>query len=180
MKYLLALLMLGLTGCAEARPAPFEQYTYRVIFESGSLCSATAVARDVILTATHCVEKGDTFLVIAGKRVSIGAVIEDGSDHALIQVDVRFKTWAKRGATPKLGDQVRIYGNADGFEQIYRQGYVMGWRGAQLVMDMNCGLGDSGAGIFNDAGELVGVVSAVHVGRAYNKFCIAYHLGVLG
>jgi len=180
MKYLLALLALSLSGCADARPAPVEQYTYRIILPSGALCSATAVAKDVILTAKHCVEGDEKTLTIAGQTVPIGQMAEDGLDHVLIQVGVTFKTWASRGPTPKPGDAVRIYGNADGYEQIYRTGYVMGWAGYQLLMDMNCGLGDSGAGIFNDAGQLVGVVSAVHVGRAYNKFCIAYQLGVLG
>jgi len=179
MKCLFALLMM-LSGCAEARPVPIEQYTYRIELPSGSLCSATAVAKDVILTARHCVEGDEKSLVIAGQTVRIGMMAEDGSDHLLIQLDVEFKVWATRGPTPKAGDELRIVGNADGYIQMLRRGYVMGWDRNQMLMDMNCGLGDSGAGIFNEAGQLVGVVSAVHVGKVTNKFCIAYHLGVLG
>lgn len=180
MKYLPALLALTLSGCAEARPTPVKQYTYRIEFESGALCSATAVAKDVILTATHCVEKSDTSVVIAGRKVSIEAVVEDATDHAWISLDMEFETWAERGPTPNVGDALRIFGNADGYDQIYRTGYAMGWAGNQLLMDMNCGFGDSGAGVFNDSGQLVGVVSAIHTGKNHNKFCIAYQLGVLG
>lgn len=174
MKFLATLLLASLAGCADARPS-FERFTYRIGTQDGGLCSATAVGQDVLLTAKHCIGEGDTVVYLGDKRVTVRHIEVDGRDHALLWVDRRFSVWAQRGATPVKGDALSIFGNVDGFEQFYRVGRMSGWYSSAMLMDMTCGKGDSGAGVFNESGQLVGMVSAVYVGPIV-RFCVSYPL----
>lgn len=174
MKTLSVLLLASLAGCAGARPS-VERYTYRIGTQDGGLCSATAIAKDVLLTAKHCVGESDTVVYIGGKRYGISHIEADSRDHALLWVDRRFPEWVQRGATPKKGDALSFVGNVDGFDQLYRYGHMAGWYGGAMVLDITCGRGDSGAGVFNESGQLVGVVSAVYAGPIVH-FCISYPL----
>lgn len=172
MRCLFVFLMLLLSGCVQARPS-VEQYTYRIATQDGGLCSATAVGRDTLLTAKHCIKQTDSYLYIGTERVGIAHIEVDQRDHALLRIQKRLPVWTQRGPSPKKGDRVQVLGNVDGFDQLYRFGTFAGWYQGALVYDMTCGKGDSGAGIFNEQGQLVGVVSAVYVGEIV-RLCVAY------
>lgn len=172
MRCLFVFLMLVLSGCAQARPS-IEQYTYRIGTQDGGLCSATAVGRNTLLTAAHCVNRTDSYIYIGAERISVSQIEVDSRDHALLRVQKRLPVWAQRGPSPKKGELVQMLGNVDGFEQLYRFGTFAGWYQGALVYDMTCGKGDSGAGIFNEQGQLIGVVSAVYVGPII-QLCVSY------
>lgn len=174
MRTLAVLLLASLTSCADARPS-IERYTYRIGTQDGGLCSATAVGRDVLLTAKHCIEATDSVIYIGDKRVEIKHIETDSRDHALLWVGQRFPVWVQRGATPVKGDALSFIGNVDGFDQFYRSGQMAGWYSSAMVLDMTCGKGDSGAGVFNESGQLVGMISAVYVGPIV-RFCVSYPL----
>jgi hypothetical protein len=176
MRCLAVLLLFLLAGCANARPST-EQYTYRIGTQDGGLCSATAVGRSTLLTAKHCVSLTDTVVYVGGKRVAITRIEVDGYDHALLWVQTRFPAWAQRGPSPKKADVIHFFGNVDSFEQLYREGHMSGWYGGAFVLDITCGKGDSGAGVFNEQGQLFSVVSAVYVGPII-RFCVAYPLAL--
>ena len=172
MRTFIAVLLLALAGCASAGPSA-EKYTYRVGMQDGGLCSATAVAANVLLTAKHCLQPSDNFVVLEDRRIPILRVEVDSRDHALVWVGKKFPAWAKRGPAPPKGAALSFFGNVDGFVQLYRTGRMAGWEGGAMVYDMTCGKGDSGAGVFNESGELVGMVSAVYVGPIV-RLCISY------
>ncbi|WP_414488385.1 trypsin-like peptidase domain-containing protein [Stenotrophomonas maltophilia] len=174
MRTLAVLLLASLAGCADARPS-IERYTYRIGTQDGGLCSATAVGREVLLTAKHCIEATDSVIYIGGKRVEIKHIETDSRDHALLWVGQRFPVWVQRGATPVKGDALSFVGNVDGFDQFYRSGQMAGWYSSAMLLDMTCGKGDSGAGVFNESGQLVGMISAVYVGPIV-RFCVSYPL----
>lgn len=174
MRTLAVLLLASLAGCAGARPS-VERYTYRIGTQDGGLCSATAVGREVLLTAKHCIAENDSVVYLGDKRVTIRHIEVDGRDHALLWVDERFPVWAQRGPTPHKGDALSFVGNVDGFDQFYRSGQMAGWYSSAMLLDMTCGKGDSGAGVFNESGQLVGMISAVYVGPIV-RFCVSYPL----
>lgn len=174
MRCLSVFLMLLLSGCAGARPS-VERYTYRIGTQDGGLCSATAIAKDVLLTAKHCIGESDTVVYIGDKRVTVRHIETDARDHALLWVDKRFPEWAQFGPSPKVGDEIEFYGNSEGLNQVYRRGYVAAYLGQYMYSDAMVGRGDSGAGIFNSSGQLVGVVSAVHIGEIV-RYAVSFPL----
>lgn len=158
----LALLALMLSGCGCAsvpQPADLRLTTLRIETRD-AICSATAVGPQTLLTATHCL--GTLLQTVEGHRVEVDRVQDLQHDHALVTVrGVRFLHWAHRGPVPKQGDRVRWWGNPMGEPDVYRQGYVAKVSNDFIAIDATICHGDSGAGVFNDAGQLVAVVSAM-------------------
>ena len=173
MKYA-ALLLIFLAGCSDApaRDISVIQGTaVRLEFEKNGVCSGTAVGRDLVLTAEHCFE-GERLVRINGKEAYALRMVKDGKDHVLVKVSMTFKSWAPMGKAPKQGDKVRWIGNPAGEPNVYREGYVSRVEKNSVLVDAQVWKGDSGAGLFNDKGEVIGVVSAM-VG-ASSSFVLAY------
>ena len=155
MRLLLLALLLSLAGCAESHP---RDYALRII-TGKMVCSATAVGPDTIETAAHCLSKPLTS--INGKPAKVERSQEIAFDRLRVVVSgVTFKTWAKLGEAVQ-GQRVRWWGQPRGFPFIAREGRVAGVFQDGVLIDGTVCPGDSGSGLFNDAGELVGVVSAM-------------------
>lgn len=161
---LLLLILLGAgCGCASIPSHQSLRSTALRLEFVGGLCSGTAIASDKLLTATHCWKYGK-LLKVNGTQVELVRATEDKKDHSVATiVGLNFNSWAKFGAIPKQGDRVRFFGNPKGNADVYREGYVAHVNEKVIAVSMMVCLGDSGAGIFNDSGELVGMVSAVTV-----------------
>lgn len=173
-KYLLALLLL--TGCSAAPAYANKDAVHRIETLGGGVCGATAVGKHVLLTAAHCIGPTDRLLIIDGTGVSIHHIEVDGSDHALIVVAQTFPVHVSLGKPPKQGDRVHWWGNPAGWADMYRTGVVAGlFEGGNTAIDANGWLGDSGSGVFNARGELVGVVSAI-AGQQIFKFTVMYQI----
>jgi V8-like Glu-specific endopeptidase len=144
--------------------------TARLDFDYGT-CSGTIVAPNVILSAAHCFQEEDDDLGVVsapretmkvdGYKVTILAVVYDDNDHALVKVDTSFRHFAKLAKPPAVGAHVHYWGNPDRVSNQYREGYVTGYKHDAMLMNVNGFFGDSGAGIFNEAGEVVGVMSFI-------------------
>lgn len=149
-------IMAVLAGCATPN---LRDTVLRLDFEKG-LCSGTAVGPHTLMTANHCFLTGDLkrvngHPVRAGKRVKLSA------DGVLVDVDMTFPKYAKRGPRPVQGQRVRFIGNPGGNADVYREGYVArAWTDGVVIVAPVC-KGDSGAGLFADDGRVVGVVSAM-------------------
>jgi len=112
-------------------------------------------------------------ILVNGKRCEVWRVIDDGADHALVTLsrDCPQKHVARRGKEPKVGDEVFCWGSPGDFFDLLRVGRVAGkakmpeaseWPVLQypaLRLTGAFARGDSGAGVFNMQGELVGVIS---------------------
>ena len=170
MKTLLLALLLSLSGCA---PSIDTQSMTAVRLEIGEgVCSGTVVAPTVILSAGHCFideeddDEGDpapapTHMLVNGRDVKILAIVFDGNDHALVEVDFFFHDWASIGKQPPVGTHVHYWGNPAGKNFLYREGYVTNYDHSMMMLNINGFFGDSGAGIFDEAGNVVGVVNII-------------------
>jgi hypothetical protein len=175
MKILLALALLVLGGCANAHP---RDVALTLDLERGT-CSGTAVGKDLILTASHCLEDGNRIQAINGQEAYGLKVVHDGADHALVRVTMKFKQWAKVSRrAPMTTERVQWVGNPAAQIHVYREGYVARSWPSEIWLDAHGFNGDSGAGVFCGDGQVCGVVSA---GKIWTNgpfsFSVLYPLG---
>lgn len=167
MKSLFAIAILFLAGCIGCTSLPTQasekDLAVQLNFPSGGLCSGTPVSRTAILTAYHCVDDAPTSMTVDGQPTVITRIISDGKDHALLLTQMRYKSWASFGALPRAGDQVHIWGNPAGLNDLYRSGWYIGLAEGVYLYDMNVWHGDSGAAVLNDRGEVVGVITGYFI-----------------
>jgi S1-C subfamily serine protease len=64
-------------------------------------------------------------------------------------------------ATAHIQDAVYVVGNPLGVRDVYSEGVVAGYEGIDLLIQMPCIYGNSGSGVFNSSGKLVGIVYAL-------------------
>lgn len=185
MKLLLAATLCVLAGCAGNPVANAHRSTVRLEMDNGT-CSGTVVGPHTILTAEHCLTDTHT-LAIDGQPVAMVRVTLDHHDHALVRVNATFSAWVNRGATEGQGQAVFVLGNPGDLKDMYRHGFIAGQsrvKGVTVTLyDLNGYYGDSGSGIFNDQGDLIGVVSVLEqqVDGGYMKlmgsFALAFTAG---
>ena len=161
MRYLLPLLLL-LSGCwCMSVPSHDElrATALRLEFQDG-VCSGTAIGPDTLLTAVHCMAQ--PLLRVNGQSVTVTASRTESRDRIVVKVSgIRFKAWAKRGPMPLQGDTLRFWGVPQGEPDVYREVIVSRARTDQLVLQGVICPGDSGAGLVDAQGRVVGVVSAM-------------------
>lgn len=159
-----ALMLLILAGGfnSAARLERIRAVSLVLMFDNG-VCSGTAVARDVILSAEHCFSDKSTLKTINGSEVKVLNIMRDGNDHVLVRVSVQFETWAKVGDAPKQAERVRWIGNPRGLPNMYREGYVVRSDEESVLIDAPAYKGDSGSGVFNEKGQVVAVLSGAMV-----------------
>lgn len=143
------------------------------------LCSGTAVAPHTLLTATHCMD-GAPLATINNIPTLVLAQVDDGNDHTLVTVVTEFPVWSPIAQRkPVQGEPVRYWGNPMGLADVYREGYVGGYcnvpdvcmdvppvrtgklQGEAYMLITQGAPGDSGAGVLDARGNVIGVVSAV-------------------
>lgn len=162
----LLLVLAGCGGCATVPEVPTDDelrgLSLRLISRQeggkGQLCGGTPMGPDNFVTARHCVF-GFDLATVNGIKVKAIAFTEENADRVRVTLsEPIFKTWAKPG-TVKQGDRVRWWGNPRGLAGIYRVGTVVFAADGLVVTDAHVCHGDSGSGLFNDAGEIVAVMS---------------------
>jgi V8-like Glu-specific endopeptidase len=175
MKSAALVLLALLVGCGGCAGVPSRDYlkgtALRLEFTDG-LCSGTSRGPHELSTAAHCVA-GGALVKVNGKPVSVVGIRETGPDAVIVSVrGIKFDRWPRVGVA-KQGDNVWWIGQPMGAPFQLRQGYVSGiWEGDVLIAAATC-VGDSGSGIFNERGELVGIVSRIPTPR-----CSAFVLAV--
>ncbi len=182
MKLLLALLLAFpsfMTNSLEASVSPMEKAKLAHVTlstKSGKIfCGGFAVDTNVVATATHCVVAAlmhGEDIYFNGKSCDTDTIIEmDYRDHLLVSTCQSYSHTAKLAPLPKVGEHVFVWGHPDGWPLMYREGAVAGaypqeeaWNetpaGAITTFyDFNLWHGDSGSAIYNEDGEVVGMVS---------------------
>ena len=135
------------------------------------------------VTAAHC-ELGTDEIVLQGKDdapdvdLKIERAVRDGYDHTIMYVSpidlagYVFPFFAPVDLVHKFvrGEDVFLIGNPHGFSNIFRKGYVAGYTLCdglnqesipEILIDVRVGEGDSGAGIFDGNGNLIGLCRAL-------------------
>lgn len=122
-------------------------------------CSGVMIGPRLLLSASHCFE-GGRLLTVNQVPVNVVEYRHDGQDHAVLLLDTSFPAWvAVNYGGASQGDRVFMYGNPAGILDILRRGYVMGHNAQGMLLDFPASPGDSGAAIFNEAGEVIGILS---------------------
>lgn len=156
-------IVLGMAGCATLFPRAEDRVhaaTTLLEFTGGGTCSGTMIAPKVLLSASHCFDDDSTLLTVNHVPVNVEDIKRDGADHAWVTLDVSFPSYVQMGRPLEQGDSVFIYGNPGGERDLLRRGYVVGIQsGGGIYLDARISHGDSGAGVFNKHGQLVGVIS---------------------
>lgn len=172
MRFLLLIAVLVVTGCAGCASVPkvstaeqLRAVALRLEFRgpmgAWSICGGTAVAADAIETATHCA--GLPLSTINGKPARAVKYDKVSDDRVRVVIEgVTFERWAVNGKKPATGDRVRWWGQPQGVPFVYREGRVVAMEPGGIVVDATVCKGDSGSGLFNDEGDLVGVVSGMN------------------
>lgn len=147
--------------------------TAKTLILGNSVCSGTAIGRHALLTAEHCLDKGA--LTIDGQPAKILEVVKGGKDQVILRVDLTFRHAAPFGPKPLQGQRIHYIGNA-GTPKLYRTGHVSAITEQTVILDVNGFMGDSGAAVFNEAGQIVGLVSGILVIDIF-KMTACWHLG---
>lgn len=141
------------------------------------VCSATIVGPNLIMTAAHCLPENKEIKTVklttlAGTgvnivQVDIAKTWVDKSDHAFLLFNVIentrvFRIYATIGPWFQEGQNFEYYGNPYGLSGIYRRGYVSIVTRDSVALTSNGWKGDSGAGIFDEYGRVMGIVSALY------------------
>lgn len=163
----LLLVMLLCAGACSEYVAPVNPgalvYIYGTKGNEWESCSGTVVNADpgVVLTAAHCLMPGFAlrFNGRPAKALRIVALSGESQDQALMRLDITFPGAAPLGPMPKEGNRARWWGNCCDRSNFYREGYVTDVGADDFTLVGTIWRGDSGAGVFNEAGELVGVVT---------------------
>ena len=122
-----------------------------------------------ILTCYHvlnaCSEDKLYVRTIKGKLPTTIIKINEEEDLALIKVNERLNKKAIKGVVKqyKLGGFVNSTGHYLGKPYFYNEGVITAKSGRYLVCQLPTASGDSGSGVFNRKGELVGLVRGIKI-----------------
>jgi hypothetical protein len=144
-------------------------------------CSGTVIGPHAILTAQHCFANTNLVgLDMDVQPTQITSAILDGNDHVIYIVNRTFTQWSSVDENPlTVGEQIHYWGNP-GQLDVYGYGYFkesipfmeVDPSGTFIFQHfvMRVLHGDSGAGMFNDAGDIVAVVSMGD--ESANGYCL--------
>ena len=146
------------------------------IGEDGMCWSGTGVVIKVtdtetyVLTNNHVSGKGQDNVVLfienGDSKVKAEIVKQHAYvDAAVIKVPVKLigKTGIKKIASVAISEPVYVVGNPLGVKNVYSEGVVAGFEGVSMLLQMPCIYGNSGSGVFDKNGNLVGLVFALEM-----------------
>lgn len=161
MRLCVVVMLCLLTACCASVPVDFastDAAAVRLDWPHEQICSGTAVGAHTLLAAAHCFDNGTGWVLVNDVRADYKVIANDGNDHVLVRISTRQAHVASLGPKPAQGDVVYTHGNPGGYENLLIVGRVAGWVDGQMLVDSNNWHGDSGAGVFDSQGRIVGMV----------------------
>lgn len=138
-----------------------ESCVHRISVSNGSQGgqgSATHIGDGVFLTCRHVFDRQWRAVKIGDAQVEATATVAKGPDFAVVRTDVASHAAAPVSTSPLSdGQTLHVYGATTGLHTgvLSHRRWSHGYRA--VVCPVPTESGDSGAGVFNAAGELVGV-----------------------
>lgn len=130
-----------------------------------AICSGSFISPNGhIITARHCVQDTTEIEVLTNDGQVYSAdvtAISKNQDLAIIQIGHLNTPYFKLAESVEKGDTVFILGSPLGLTSLITSGIVAKLAGDITFLDCTAIPGNSGGPVFNDKGELVGVVSAM-------------------
>lgn len=151
----------GVTVSETAAPASVSDYVHRIHVRDGNtggMGSATHIGGGVYLTCGHVFGRAVSSVEIDGVATSARWSVSSGPDFAVVRTQAATAASATvNTAELSDGQSLRVVGQKTGLHEgeLSPTRWSDGYRA--VVCDVPTESGDSGAGVFNDAGELVGV-----------------------
>jgi hypothetical protein len=157
------LLLIAGCGCVSIPThSDLRATALRLEFGKSAICSGTAIAPDTLITAQHCLRLGGPLRTVNGQAVKVVGIGKDKGDTLTIRVSgIAFKHWAHFGPPLQQGDEVQWFGNPAREPDVYRRGYVARVTDAEVLIDAQAFGGDSGAGVLDAQGRLIGVLTGM-------------------
>lgn len=150
------------SGAGQVSETPaLESFVHRIGVKNsidGGSGSATHIGNGVFLTCRHVFDRSWNWVELDGQRVEAKATVSRGPDFAVVRTDVSSHASAPVSMAPLSADQeLSVYGAKTGLHVgvLSPRRWQHGYRA--VVCEVPTESGDSGAGVFNAAGELVGV-----------------------
>lgn len=103
---------------------------------------------------------------VNGESAELVRRIDDGYDHSLAIVTYVFDHHSRINPRITQGQAVHYWGNPGQLRNILRIGYVVGARSNAWLIDINGWYGDSGAGVFNERGEVITSLNRLYVNQS--------------
>lgn len=191
MKLLATLLLAiaGMVGTAQAQDTSIywkAKLAHVEIYDPVSRetdCGGTALSPSTFVSSLHCVDSREVLINGTATKITIIATdINAGNDaldtdNVLVRTAVpMFKHYVRVGKMPDIGEDVFVWGQPGGVKAQLRKGYRMGeydhvWGGRIYhyhTYDFAGFNGDSGSGLFNSKGEVVGTVYGMFTWMYFN------------
>lgn len=142
-----------------------------------SSCTATAIGKRTVLTATHCISfpAGVSLesITLDGKLLEVESEHNDGADHLiLVFTEEVFSSWSKLEHRALIeGEDLLMWGYPASIDRQRRKLMVSGTDSAtSSTLGANAWLldgmvyrGDSGAALYDRKGRMVGMISYIRV-----------------
>jgi V8-like Glu-specific endopeptidase len=155
-----------------------------VTVTDGDMCTATAIGPHALLTATHCELPTDDVVIAVQNDTDdnddIGHIVKrirDKADHTILFISGQsFPSWVSVNLDDPLEQNENVFsiGNPAEWTDVFYRGYIQGTQvdhsleaafglgtPDEVLLDIQVWHGDSGAGVFNDKGELIGVLTGM-------------------
>lgn len=120
----------------------------------------------LILTAAHCVRDSIQIVVITSDKkeyVASIVLISGTDDVATIKISKDNTPYFTLAKTLEVGEEINIIGSPLAITSVYMKGYVAKLDGSENLLNIGVLPGYSGSPVFNNKGELVGVISKLIV-----------------
>ena len=170
-KLLIALaLVLGLLIIVVAltfKPVALETLQDLTVAAKPPIMGAGVFIKEGIITVAHAVGESETEVwFVNNNEEFIGTVIKINTEIDLALLEVKdTHRYAYLGLNPKIGDHICVVGDPGGYEDTITFGRITHFTKEKLMVDARVSFGNSGGGVFDKKGRLLGIIHHIEPSR---------------